>query len=207
MLSMSAKRQYRFVCVTSKQTSETVCLTSYKLPHGGSDLFNSVKIWEACCATLMTSSFFNSITLRQYQKEFIDGVLSANNLIWELWDQAQLIWNLKSLNNKIKCLIFIKTGVSSLNSFWDDVFHIEETLIAIVTKTEQTAERFCRNKSNLSDSGCYYQFNVICGLEGIGLEELKKKNEIAAATRCYVGSQAVFKQMRACADHLLSREH
>ena len=41
--------------------------------------------------------------------------------------------------------------------------------------------------------------------EEIGLEESKKK-EIAAATRLYVESQAVFKQMRACANNVAGRE-
>jgi hypothetical protein len=37
-----------FVCATSKETSETVCLTSYRTPRGNNDLLNSVTIWEAC---------------------------------------------------------------------------------------------------------------------------------------------------------------
>ena len=41
--------------------------------------------------------------------------------------------------------------------------------------------------------------------EEIGLEESKKK-EIVAATRLYVESQAVFKQMRACANNIAGQE-
>ncbi|CAN9186048.1 unnamed protein product [Alternaria alternata] len=33
-----------FVCATSKETSETVCLTSYCTPRGNNDLLNSVTI-------------------------------------------------------------------------------------------------------------------------------------------------------------------
>lgn len=51
LLIIPANDRYRFVCATSKQTSETVYLTSYNSPLGGNDRLNSVKIWEACIAT------------------------------------------------------------------------------------------------------------------------------------------------------------
>ncbi len=38
------------------------------------------------------------------------------------------------------------------------------------------------------------------------MEEAKRKEEIAAATRTYVESQTVFKQMRACANNIVGRE-
>ncbi|KAL3426622.1 phosphorylase superfamily protein [Phlyctema vagabunda] len=147
-----------FVCATSKETSETVCLRSYRSPRGGSDLLNSVQIWEACRATSVASTFFDPITVGRYNEEFVDGATGANNPVWEVWDQAQL----------------------------GDVFHIGATLVEIATETEQTAEKFRRDKSQLDDRGQYYRFNVDRGLEDIGLEELKKTKEIAAATRRYV---------------------
>jgi hypothetical protein len=55
--------------------------------------------------------------------------------------QAQLAWIPESLESKVKCLVSIGTGVSSFKSFKDDVLHIGETLVAIATETEQTAER------------------------------------------------------------------
>jgi hypothetical protein len=110
------------------------------------------------------------------------------------------------LEGRIKCLVSIGTGVPSLKPFRDDAFNIGKTLVAIATETEQTAERFRRDKSQLDNSGRYYRFNVDRGLEEIGLEESKKRKEIVAATRRYVGSQDVFKQMRACADNLRGRE-
>ena len=76
--------QCRFVCATNKQTSETVCPTSYKSPRGGSDLLNSIKIWEACCATSAASSFFDPIAIGRYEEEFVDGVTGANNPVWEV---------------------------------------------------------------------------------------------------------------------------
>ena len=194
------------MCATSKQTGETVCLTSYKSPRGGNDLLNSVKIWEACRATSAASSFFDPIAIGPYGEEFVDGATGANNPVWEVWNQAQLMWGPEPVESRIKCLVSIGTGVPSLKPFRDDVFHIGKSLLAIATETEQTAERFRRHKSHLDDSGRYYRFNVDRGLEEIGLEESKKRKEIAAATRRYVGSQGVFKQIQACADNMAGRE-
>lgn len=193
------------MCATSKETSETVCLTSYRSPRGGSDLLNSVQIWEACRATSAASTFFDPIAIGRYKEEFVDGATGANNPVREVWDQAQLLW-WQPHENKIKCLVSIGTGMPSLKPFRDDVLHIGQMLVSVATETEQTAERFRREKSHLEDSGKYYRFNVDRGLEEIGLEESKKRKEIAAATRRYVDSQGVFKQMQACANNIAGKK-
>lgn len=81
--------------------------------------------------------------------------------------------------------------MQSLTPFHDDAFHIDETLVAITTGTEQMAEKFRRDKPYLDSNGRYYRFNVVRGLEDIGLEESKKGKKVAAATRRYVESQDV----------------
>ena len=123
-----------------------------------------------------------------------------------LWNQAQDIWGADQLRNKLSCLVSIGTGGPSLQPVRDDVLGIWATLKELATQTEKTAERFRRDKSGLDDEGRYYRFNVDHGLEDIGLEESKKKKEIVAATGRYVRSQAVFKQMKACANNLARRE-
>jgi predicted acylesterase/phospholipase RssA len=194
------------VCATSKETSETVCLTSYKTPRGNNDLLNSVTIWEACRATSAATSFFNPIAVGRFREEFVDGATGANNPVREMWDQAQLVWGPEPLEGKVKCLVSIGMGVPSLKPFKDDVFNIGETLVAIATETEQTAERFRRERSLLDSTERYYRFNVVRGLEDIGLEEAKKVQEIAAATRRYISSQDVYKQMQTCAGTIADRE-
>jgi predicted acylesterase/phospholipase RssA len=195
-----------FVCATSKETGGTVCLTSYKTPRGNNDLLNSVKIWEACRATSAASSFFDPIAIGRFEEEFVDGATGANNPVVELWNQAQLMWGVEPLEGKVLCLVSVGTGIPSLKPFRDDVLHMGETLVAIATETEQTAERFRQDKSQLDSSGRYFRFNVVRGLEDIGLEESAKRKEIASATRRYIGSQDVFKQMQACAGNLAGRE-
>jgi hypothetical protein len=85
------------------------------------------------------------------------------------------------------------------------VWNIGETLVAIATETEQTAEPFQREKSQLDIAGQLFRFNVDHGLEDIGLEEFTKIKEIAAATRRYLGSQEGFKRLQACVDKLKGR--
>ena len=124
----------------------------------------------------------------------------------EVWNEAQLIWGPEPLEAKVRCLVSIGTGVPSLKPFRDDAFHIFNTLLAITTETEETAEKFRRDKSYFDSSGRYFRFNVAHGLEDIGLEESKKKKEIAAATGRYIASQEVYNQIQACAGNLAGRE-
>jgi hypothetical protein len=197
---------HSFVCATSKETSETVCLTSYKTPRGNNDLLNSVTIWEACRATSAATSFFDPIAIGRFGEQFVDGATGANNPVREVWDQAQLAWGPEPLEGKVKCLVSIGTGVPSLKAFKDDVFNIGQTLAAIATETEVTAERFRRERGPLDSTGRYYRFNVVRGLEDIGLEEAKKVKEMAAATRRYISSQEVHRQMQACAGNIAGQE-
>lgn len=126
--------------------------------------------------------------------------------MYEVWNKAQDIWPFGSLEDKIKCLVSIGTGVPSLTPFKDNIIGIGQSLLAIATETKKTAERFSRDKSRLDDTGRYYRFNVLRGLEDVGLEDLKQRNAIIAATDQYIKLQAVFKQMKACADNISGRE-
>ncbi|KAI8935807.1 hypothetical protein NX059_007324 [Plenodomus lindquistii] len=196
-----------FVCATSKETSRTVCLTSYRPSRGSRDLLNSLTIWEVCRATSAATSFFDPIAVGRFGEQFVDGATGANNPVRELWDQAQLAWGPEPLEGKVKCVVSIGTGVPSLKAFKDDVLNIGKTLAAIATETEQTAERFRRERGLLDSTGRYYRFNVVRGLDDIGLEEAKKVKEMAAATRLYISSQEVYRQMQACAGILAGREY
>lgn len=126
---------------------------TYESPRGGNDLLNSVKIWVACCTTLAASSFFDPIAVGRFQEEFVDGVTGATNPVMELWNQAQLMWGLEPLEGKVCCLVSIGIGMPLLKLFRDDVFYIGDTLVKIATKTEQTAERFRRDKSYSTIAG------------------------------------------------------
>lgn len=193
-LRLLLTKSIRFVCATSKETSKTVRLTSYKSPRGGTDLLDSVTIWEACRATSAATSFFDPIAIGPYREMFVDGATGANNPVYELWNEAQDIWGREVMEDGVKILVSVGTGMPSLKPFRDDMRRIGKTLVAIATETEKTAETFARDKMNME--GRYLRFNVLHGLEDIGLEESKKIKEIAAATRHYIALQSVKDQMR-----------
>ncbi|KAL2142230.1 hypothetical protein VTI28DRAFT_1428 [Corynascus sepedonium] len=197
-----------FVCAVSKETGDIVCLTSYRSPRSDNlDLLNHTKIWQACRATSAATTFFDPIAIGPFGEEFVDGALGANNPVRLLWNQAHDVWGEQLRGGSLQCIVSIGTGVPALTPVRDDVFGIWATLRALATETEKTAEQFRREKSDLDDEGRYYRFNVDHGLEEIGLEEFKKKKEIAAATRRYVESQAVFKQIQACVNVIARREY
>jgi hypothetical protein len=134
----------------------------------------------------------------------MDGATGANNPVREMWDQARLAWGPEPLEGRVKCLVSIGTGVPLLKPFKDVVLHIGKTLVAIATETEQTAERFRSERPLLDTTGRYYCFNVVRGLEEIGLEEAKKVKEMAAATRQYISSHEVHKHLQTCASTMSS---
>lgn len=205
-LIRSPADQVSFVCAASKETSDTVCLTSYRSRRGLPHLFDSTKIWEACRATSAATTFFDPIAIGQFGERFVDGALRDNNPVYALWNQAQDIWGDDKLRANLRTLVSIGTGLPTLKPVQDDVLGIMSTLKKLATETENTAEQFRRDKSSLDDEGRYYRFNVTRGLEGIGLEESKKRREIAAATGRYVASQEILKQMKACADGLSRKQ-
>jgi hypothetical protein len=116
------------------------------------------------------------------------------------------MWPHEPFEDNIRCLVSIGPGVPTLKPFGNNLLEIGQTLLDIATETEKTAERFARDKERLGDEGRYFRFNVLRGLEDIGLEDSKQKNAIVAATSRYVAFQAVFKQMKACGNNLAERE-
>jgi hypothetical protein len=109
------------------------------------------------------------------------------------------------LRDRPERLVSIGTGVPTLKSVRDDVLGICATLKSSQLKRKGRAERFRRNKSTLDDKERCFRFNVDHGLEDIGLEELRKRMEMAAATGRYIASQAVSKRMKTCANNLAGR--
>jgi hypothetical protein len=69
----------------------------------------------------------------------------------------------------------------------------------MTTETEQTARRFARDRSTLSDGGRYFRFNVPSGLDKIAMEDSKSKSAIIAVTDRYLEDQETFKKVENCA--------
>ncbi|KAF3357378.1 hypothetical protein VdG1_03166 [Verticillium dahliae VDG1] len=154
---------------------------------------------STCRATSATATFFDPIAIGPFGEQFVDGAVGgANNPVAVLWSQARDVWG-AGLQGSLRCLVSIGTGVPALQPVRDNVLSILAALLTPALETETTAENFRRDKVDLDDDGRYFRFNVVRGLEQIGMDEVKKKAEIVAATGGYVASQDVLKQMRACA--------
>jgi len=179
----------RFVCATSQQTASTVALSNYYSSYHDTRLWNKTSIWEAARATSAASSFFEPITIAG--ETFIDGATGANNPIQQLWTEAIRTWRDEGqqgkwhLEDNISCLISIGTGVPSLTPFGNDVKQIGKALLAIALDTEDVAETFQQHHTDLYRMNHAFRFNVLRGLENIGLEDYVKMDSIDTLTRKY----------------------
>jgi hypothetical protein len=196
---------YRFVCATSKGVSLPFLLRSYPPTRETTDLYHSVKIWEAGRATSAASTFFEPIAVGSIGQQFLDGGTGANNPVRQLWyEAADTFCNGSStrLMQNIRIVVSIGTGIPDLKDFGDDPLTIGKTLLEMSTETQTTANEFHRNNSDLDDDGRYYRFNVGRGLAGIGLEEANEAGRIKDLTDAYLVEQSTYSSIRKCAKTL-----
>ena len=170
----------------SEEISQNTQFTSYISRSGNSDLLQHTKIWEAARATSAASSFFDPISIGPNDETFVDGAVGENNPIRVLWDEAKYVWAGGRLEDRVKCVVSIGTGVPSMEAFGTKFWEIAQTLQKIATETEKTASNFHRDHMDLSRAYQYYRFNVSQGLQKVGLEDAKQRGVIAAATRNYI---------------------
>ncbi|KAI1389529.1 acyl transferase/acyl hydrolase/lysophospholipase [Hypoxylon trugodes] len=142
-----------FVCATSQQTGRTAILSSYYNERRGAEFLDKATIWQAARATSAATTFFDPITIDD--ETFVDGATGANNPTNLLWSEAGDIWGHGSglgLAN-VRCLVSIGTGVPALTSFGPDLPGLKSALQAIATDTEQTANSFQRDHTELFQKG------------------------------------------------------
>jgi len=206
---------YSFVCATSQETSDIVHLTSFKARRGRDDLIGSATIWEVARATTAAASVFEPIAIGPHHTVFLDGGTGANNPIYELWVLAMDEFSPSSpkdgsfdldlsLENNVKCIVSIGTGVPNPSTFRSYPIALGKALLSISTETEQTARRFARDKSALSDAGRYFRFNVPSGLYTIAMDDPKNLDAIVAVTTRFLEDQDTFKKIEACAQLLMN---
>ncbi|KAJ5663838.1 hypothetical protein N7507_004569 [Penicillium longicatenatum] len=191
-----------FVCATSETTSQTVVLSSYFNDRRGGDLLNETKIWEAARATCAATNLFEPITI--CDEIFVDGQTGANNPVQETWTEAGDAWNLNNgdLKDNVQCLVSIGTGITGFTAFVPSLPGVAKALQAIAMETEQTADRFRKQYTDLFQSRRAFRFNVVRGLDNVGLEEVSKWGSIKAATRNYVQNEEAYVAMRDCTESI-----
>ena len=88
-------------------------------------------------------------------------------------------------------LISIGTGKPIPHSGGERADQLLESMIQIVTDTENTAKEFANENYHEPKASrpAYHRFNVEQGLENVGLEEWKKFGKLNAATREYLNGK------------------
>jgi len=105
------------------------------------------------------------------------------------------IWPDKSLG----CLLSIGTGLGGPRYDMPKGFiGILQTLERIATESEHTAEGFLHEHQDLHNSGLYYRFNFMQGLENVKFSEWKQASLIANVTRNYPNGQEEFQRIKSC---------
>jgi predicted acylesterase/phospholipase RssA len=185
----------------------TTILSNYVSDRWPEDLLNSTTIWQAARATSAASTFFEPIQIGPDQESFVDGATGANNPVFHIWGEASDVWKSKGpFEPNLQCLVSVGTGVPTVEAFGHNLAEIANTLKIMATETETTANDFLRLYTRLHTELRYFRFNVRSGLERVGLEDAAKRYLIVAATRRYLTSEDVKKELELCAESLGLRE-
>jgi hypothetical protein len=136
----------------------------------------------------------------------VDGGLGANNPVEQLWNEAQNIWchdEDVELATLLKCFVSIGTGNPGTKPIAEGPLKFfSDTLVDIVTQTEDTAKIFVQRHRKLYEGKRYFRFNVQQGLQGVGLEEYKAAPLIEAVTADYMDGQEIRSAAQECAVNL-----
>ena len=117
----------------------------------------------------------------------MDGGGGYNNPVQEAYEEAMACWD--SPLSDIQCIVSIGTGKGSLEAFGRNLKQVGRTLLNIVTDTDEKAASFARVHPQYDKEGAdrrYFRFQVVQGLESVGMAEHEKMKEIAAATQIYM---------------------
>ncbi|OCL07118.1 FabD/lysophospholipase-like protein [Glonium stellatum] len=194
-----------FVCTTAKETSGITRLRSYSLPD---ELDISATVCEAALATSAATGFFSPVAIGA--RQFVDGVLGANNPVDEVEGEAGNIWCSETgdLKPLVKCFISIGTGKPGKQTIEDNMLKLfSKTLVGIVTETENTERKFIARWAQHFDQKRYFRFNVDQGLQNVGLAEYKEQGTIESATGEYLNHQAQKFRVRDCVLNLRQKQN
>jgi hypothetical protein len=188
------------VCTADRDTKDIVRLRSYSLPDEPNI---RTTICQAARATSAATTFFDPIRIGD--RSFADGGLGANNPVDEVEGEASNIWcsGTGDLKPLVKCFISIGTGNPGKKAFDDSMIKfLGQTVVNIATETENTEKKFIARWARHFEEKRYFRFNIDQGLQGIGLDEYKKKGTMEAATAGYLTHTAQKFRVRDCIQNL-----
>ncbi|KAG9088978.1 hypothetical protein FS749_001709 [Ceratobasidium sp. UAMH 11750] len=146
-------------------------------------------IWEAARATSAAPSFFKPAVITQtgLETRYVDGGLRCNNPTKQLIAEAAECFE---ANRQIACILSIGTGQKNTIHLPRAGFLPKLQLLKVVnllqkiaTDCEEIHQELAR-RQQLSE--VYFRFNVDQGMQGIGLQEWNRMQEIGAHTRSYL---------------------
>jgi hypothetical protein len=120
----------------------------------------------------------------------------------------------KNASSKVRAAIGAATAViadkaAQATRFPDGIkasLHIMDALVNLSTSSEGTHLRVYQEANSKDESSQfpYFRFNVLRGMDNIGLEEWSKVEAMADVTRCYLQSPIVDEELRRCAGGLVN---
>ncbi|KAL4945496.1 hypothetical protein BDV06DRAFT_230620 [Aspergillus oleicola] len=199
------------LCTTDTSTNTLTPLTSYSSKYTPAELYKSTKIWEAGVASFAHPSLFEPIPLGPSRRRYTDASAQANNPIREVWIEAKNVWKLTSLEDQLRCLVSIGTGVPSVQrasqtkgggGVFGSLSSKDKAAGSATVDPEVEANKFIQEHSELDDDGRLFRFDVPNGLGDIALDELSEMETVVDATKVYLGKELIYKQLRRCAGAL-----
>ncbi|GAM90272.1 hypothetical protein ANO11243_083140 [Dothideomycetidae sp. 11243] len=195
-----------FVTATSAGSSTTEILSSYYRRRGAAELYNTAKIWEVARATSAASTFFEPVTIGPSARKFLDGGTGANNPVFKMWEEAHDLFRpTNTLDDDLNCLVSVGCGIRSLKAFGENPTGLVKTLADISTETEETAERFRRDKRRLFEGGKCFRFSAP-SVGDIDIDKPEEKTKIAQMTDHYIQGEETQDRMMLCISKIPERE-
>jgi hypothetical protein len=185
---------------------------------------HSVPIWKVARATMAAPTYFSSVTIDIFPgSRFLDGGLGTNNPSFfglvEVGDMYRTNKretaereNMRIQKPVVEVLVSIGTGArKGVSRFGKkgpltELFNLVRYMQAMATDVEETHQHMLRLCRQSQPETQYFRFNVIDGLDRIGLTGDRRRGKtqqslerIDEATRNYLQTAIVRGQLRECA--------
>jgi predicted acylesterase/phospholipase RssA len=167
-------------------------------------------IWEAARATTATPTFFEPIKIGDLSIRYIDGGVGLNNPIDQLRKEAEAQFEVCG----VACIVSIGCGQKPVikikkRSYFSQALQtshpkdIVKVCAELVADSEEAHDR--TGAYFAKQPGVYFRFSVNKDA-GVGMEEWKKLEDVAATTTNYMEASDIQQQFRLVARLLSSRD-
>ena len=162
-------------------------------------------VWEAVRATSAAPIFFKRIVVNG--EPYIDAGMGCNNPVQHVLQEAELMFP----NRHVACIISIGAGqaqtISIPNPGWFQrilPLKVVDAIRKIATDCEASAHVAARRFERTP--GIYFRFNVEQGLQGVGLEQWERLDEVRAHAGQYIRMADVDRRLDAAVASICGRQ-